>query len=60
MKLRKKVEMLFVQLKRILGVGRLRLRGLCGASDEFVLTTTAQNLRILTKICPAQQHTCKA
>ena len=28
MKLRKKVEMLFAHLKRILGLGRLRLRGL--------------------------------
>ena len=27
---RKKVEMLFANLKRILGLGRLRLRGPCG------------------------------
>ena len=32
---RKKVEMLFAHLKRILGLGRLRLRGPCGVQDEF-------------------------
>jgi hypothetical protein len=32
-KLRKKVEMLFAHLKRILRLGRLRLRGPCGAKD---------------------------
>jgi transposase len=42
---RKKVEMLFAHMKRILQVDRLRLRGLSGASDEFLLTATAQNLR---------------
>jgi hypothetical protein len=59
MRLRKKVEMLFAHLKRILGLGRLRLRGpsrdhgfamtlpgrACGANDEFLLAATAQNLR---------------
>ena len=34
---RKKVEMLFARLKRILRLDRLRLRGLSGASDEFTL-----------------------
>ncbi len=53
MKLRKKVEMLFAHLKRILGLGRLRLRGPCGAKDEFLLAATAQNLRKLAKIFPA-------
>jgi len=42
---RKKVEMLFAHMKRILKVDRLRLRGPTGATDEFVLTATAQNLR---------------
>jgi transposase len=42
---RKKVEMLFAHLKRILRLDRLRLRGLTGASDEFTLAATAQNLR---------------
>ena len=51
-KLRKKVEMLFAHLKRILGLGRLRLRGPCGASDEFLLAATAQNLRKLAKLLP--------
>ncbi len=44
MKLRKKVEMLFAHLKRILGLGRLRLRGPCGANDEFLLAATAQRV----------------
>ena len=52
-KLRKKVEMLFAHLKRILGLGRLRLRGPCGAKDEFLLAATAQNLRKLAKLSPA-------
>ncbi len=51
-KLRKKVEMLFAHLKRILGLGRLRLRGPCGARDEFILAATAQNLRKLAKLVP--------
>ena len=42
---RKKVEMLFAHMKRILKMDRLRLRGLTGAKDEFLLTATAQNLR---------------
>jgi hypothetical protein len=59
-KLRKKVEMLFAHLKRILGLGRLRLRGPCGANDEFLLAATAQNLRKLAKIFPAPQQLVKA
>ena len=59
-KLRKKVEMLFAHLKRILGLGRLRLRGPCGANDEFLLAATAQNLRKLAKIFPAPQQPRKA
>lgn len=49
---RKKIEMLFAHLKRILGLGRLRLRGPCGAKDEFLLAATAQNLRKLAKLLP--------
>src|SRR3546814_13695536 len=52
---RKKVEMLFAHLKRILKLGRLRLRGPCGARDEFLLAATAQNLRKLAKICTPQE-----
>jgi transposase len=51
-KLRKKVEMLFAHLKRILKLDRLRLRGPCGARDEFHLAATAQNLRKLAKLIP--------
>jgi hypothetical protein len=40
---RKKVEMLFAHLKRILRLDRLRLRGPNGARDEFLLVATAQN-----------------
>ena len=60
MKLRKKVEMLFAHLKRILDLGRLRLRGPCGANDEFLLAATTQNLRKLAKVFPAPQQTRKA
>src|ERR1700728_5141294 len=35
---RKKVEMLFAHLKRILRLGRLRLRGPSGAKDELLLS----------------------
>ena len=49
---RKKVEMLFAHLKRILRLDRLRLRGPSGAEDEFLLAATAQNLRKLAKIIP--------
>ena len=36
-------------LKRILRLDRLRLRGPKGASDEFLLAATAQNLRRMAK-----------
>ena len=49
---RKKVEMAFAHLKRILKLGRLRLRGPSGARDEFMLAATAQNLRKLAKLVP--------
>jgi transposase len=52
---RKKVEMLFAHLKRILRLDRLRLRGPCGARDEFLLAATAQNLRKLAKLIPQPQ-----
>ena len=51
-RLRKKVEMLFAHLKRILKLDRLRLRGPNGARDEFTLAATAQNLRKLAKLVP--------
>jgi len=49
---RKKIEMLFAHLKRILKLDRLRLRGPNGARDEFLLAATAQNLRKLAKLLP--------
>jgi transposase len=49
---RKKVEMLFAHLKRILRLGRLRLRGPSGAQFEFTLAAIAQNLRRLAKLVP--------
>jgi Transposase DDE domain len=46
---RRKVEMCFAHLKRNLSFRRLRLRGITGASDEFLLAATALNLRKLTR-----------
>lgn len=46
---RKKVEMLFAHLKRILKLGQLRLRGPSGAHDEFLLAAVAQNLRRMAR-----------
>jgi hypothetical protein len=42
--------MRFAHLKRILKLGRLRLRGPRGAQDEFVLAAIAQNLRRLASL----------
>ena len=47
---RKKIEMRFAHLKRILRLGRLRLRGPRGAQDEFMLAAIAQNLRRLAAL----------
>ena len=44
---RKKIEALFGEVKHILGLTRLRLRGLTGARDEFLLAATVQNLKRL-------------
>jgi transposase len=49
---RKRIEMRFAHLKRILRLGRLRLRGPRGAQDEFVLGAIAQNLKRLAKLVP--------
>jgi len=46
---RKKVEMAFAHMKRILRLDRLRLRGLRGVKDEVLLVATAQNLRKLAR-----------
>ncbi len=60
---RKKIEMRFAHLKRILKLGRLRLRGPRGAQDEFVLAAIAQNLRRLASLAarpPPAQALCIA
>jgi transposase len=49
-KQRRKVEMLFAHLKQHLGLRRLKLRGLSGAREEFLLAAAAQNLRRLVKL----------
>ena len=61
---RKRIEMLFAHLKRILRLGRLRLRGPRGAQFEFTLAAIAQNLRRLGKLVarppPIVPTTCVA
>ncbi len=47
---RKKIETLFGEVKHNLALTRLRLRGLSGARDEFLLTATVQNLKRLAKL----------
>ena len=49
---RKKIEMLFALLKRILKLDRLRLRGPNGARDEFHLAAAAQTSGTLAKLIP--------
>lgn len=49
---RRKVEMLFAHLKRYIGVATMRLRGPKGATEQFQLAATAQNLRKLAKLVP--------
>ena len=44
---RKRVEMRFAHLKTHHGFERLRLRGLSGARDEFLLAAIVQNLKTL-------------
>ena len=56
-RLRKKVEMLFAHLKRILKLDRLRLRGPNGAHDEFLLASNPRNLRKLAKLIPMPSAT---
>ena len=51
-KRRKKVEMLFAHLKRISGLGRLRLRDPCGVQDESTLVAAAQTPQKPGKLKP--------
>jgi len=53
---RKKVEMLFAHLKRILRLGRLRLRRPSGARFGFTLAAIAQNLKRLAKLVLAHHR----
>jgi len=46
---RKQIERLFGEAKSQLSMTRLRLRGLSGARDEFLLTATVQNLKRLVE-----------
>jgi Transposase DDE domain len=60
---RKKIEMRFAHWKRILRLGRIRLRGPRGVQDEFVLAANAQNLRRLASLVarpPPAQALCIA
>jgi transposase len=61
---RKKVEILFAHLKRIMKLRQLRLRGFSGAHDEFLLAATVQNLRRMAqwlyKNCDLNRHTAPA
>ena len=52
---RKKAEMLFAHLKRILKLDRLRLRGPNGARHEFHLAATVQSLKKIAKLYAAKQ-----
>lgn len=50
--------MLFAYLKCIMKLDRLRLRGLSGARDEFLMAATAQNLRRMAKwLMPTEADT---
>ncbi len=46
---RKKIERLFGEAKNTLALDRLRLRGLSGVRDEFLLVAIVQNLKRLVK-----------
>ena len=47
---RKKIERLFGEAKTNLSLTRLRLRGLAGARDAFLLAAIVQNLKRLVAI----------
>ena len=51
---RKKIETLFAEVKHNLAFTRLRLRGLSGAKDAFLLTATVQNLERLARLAAIQ------
>jgi DDE family transposase len=51
-RLRKKVEMLFAHMNRQFRFTRLKLRGLDGAQEEFLLRAAVQNLHRLIRMRP--------
>ncbi|QND61953.1 transposase (plasmid) [Mesorhizobium huakuii] len=48
-RLRKRIERLFGHFKRNIAFRRLRLRGLSGAKEEFLLAAAVQNLQLLAR-----------
>ena len=48
-RLRKHIKRLFAHLKHVMALRRIRLRGLLGAQDEFLLAVAAQNLGTLVR-----------
>lgn len=53
-RLRETVEMLFAHMKRQFRFTRLKLRGLAGATEEFLLMATVQNLCRLIRMRPPE------
>ena len=53
MRRRQRIERLFACIKRHDGLTRLRLRGLRGASEQFLLAATARNLRRMVRHTPS-------
>src|SRR5215831_8398329 len=51
-RLRRKIEMLFGHMKKHFRFTRLKLRGLSGAAEEFLMMATVQNLRRLIRMRP--------
>ena len=49
MRLRRRVEHLFGVIKHNDGFRRLRLRGRCGADEQFLLAATARNLKRMSR-----------
>ena len=50
LRLRRRIERLFACIKHNDGLHRLRLRGLRGAGEQFLLAATAQNLKRMAKV----------
>ena len=53
---RKRIEALFGEVKQNLNRSRLRLRGIVGARDEFLLTASVQNLKRLARALQPSNH----